>query len=358
MKFLRPFAVVLAAAISIFSFSACAAKGSVLTFAAFNTVVRIETHGTVVSATTKNQLENLFSDLHTTFDKNQNGSFIYNFNNSLSPNQPIAINNDAVALLKAAVFCYDLTNGKFDPTVYPLTKLWGFSPYLYSPNFSLPEQSLIDQAKSACDFSKINFSEQDKTISKSQAQIQMDLGGIAKGYAADKAAKILLDAGHTAGYVSVGGSSLYLLKSQSLGLIHPRKEQNIITCNTENMPNLSLSTSGDYERYHLDKDGKRYSHIIDPDSGYPADTGVMSATVLGIEGAISDGLTTALCLASFTKNDNECELISLINRIENEFPTAAIYVIYQDQTEKLVITNQTQNLHFTLHDNEFSVYNV
>lgn len=358
MKILRRLAALFAAVILIFSLSACAPKGSVLTFAAFNTIIRIETHGTVVSSTTKNQLENLFSHLQNSFDKNISGSLTNRFNQTDTLNAPILLSDEEFEVINSAKFCYDFSNGKFDPTIYPLTKIWGFSPYAYTPNFTPPNQTEIENAKTLCDFSKIEISSQNKTISKSQTNIQLDLGGLVKGYAADKAAKILTDAKHTAGYVSVGGSSLNLLMSDSLGLIHPRKEQNIITCNTANKLNLPVSTSGDYERYHLDKEGKRYSHIIDPDSGYPADTGVMSATVLGVDGAISDGLTTAICLMNFTKNDNDCELITFIKKLIISYPQAEVYVVYQNQTEKLIITNKTVNIDFTLHDNEFSIYKI
>ena len=356
MKIFKRLAIFLLASILIFTFNSCSPKGSVLTFAAFNTVIRIETHGTVVSATTKNELKNLFSRLENSFDKDVDGSLVKRFND-LSFSGVINLNDEEFTVLNAAKICYDFSDGKFDPTVYPLTELWGFSPYAYSPNFISPSQDQIDEKKALCDFSKIIISEQAKTLTKTHADVKLDLGGMVKGYAADAAAKILTEAGHFAGYVSVGGSSLNLLKSQSLGLIHPRKEQNILTVNTQNYLNLSVSTSGDYERYHLGEDGKRFSHIIDPDSGYPADTGVMSATLLGIDGAIGDGLTTALCLKSFD-GENGSELVLFINRILAEYPQTAIFITYQSGTQKLIITNQTQGTDFTLHDQAFEIYKI
>lgn len=337
-----------------FSITACTPKGSAENFYYFNTVIHVETHGTVISATTKAELNALFFELENEFDSKVNGSITARFN-QMDKFGEIELTKDAQTVLSVAKECYAFSNGKFNPCIYPLTKLWGFAPFSYTPNYTVPTAQDIANAKAQCDFNALNL--ENNILKKTETHLTLDLGGIVKGYATDKALQILTASGHTKGYVSIGSSSIALLSYPTLGVTHPTKSGTIITCNTANAINLCVSTSGDYEKFYVDGDGTKYCHIIDPDSGYPAQTGVRSATILGINGVYGDALTTAICLMEHDGTINS-QLTRFLNKIIQEYPQSSFYVIYEKGNIKQLITNKIQNQDFTLHDTEFALLKI
>ena len=150
------------------------------------------------------------------------------------------------------------------------------------------------------------------------------------------------------------------MQTESLTIRHPRPTDDltgIIKVDFGGDKNLGVSTSGDYERCYTHQ-GKTYSHLIDGKSGYPAETGVTSATVIGTDGAFSDAITTALCLCSHTENQTDSELISLVKKIIQEYPTAAVFVVFNSGDGKEIITNKTQDEDFTLLDKDYSVVKI
>ena len=130
--------------------------------------------------------------------------------------------------------------------------------------------------------------------------MQIDLGGIGKGYAADEGAKLLKERGYDYGYLNVGSSSIALLKSVkeetdyawNLGLRHPRGEGKYLEVP---LKDVTCSTSGDYENCYT-VDGVRYSHVIDPSTGCPYRSNLITATVSGLPAAEADALTTAILI--------------------------------------------------------------
>ena len=354
MKFHNKILAIVCALAFLLCSNACTPKGSAENFYYFNTVIHVETHGTVISSSTKGKLSALFSRLENQFDANKNSSIVKTFNQMNSQGE-ISLSDDAVTVLNVAKDCYAFSLGKFNPCIYPLTKLWGFAPYSYTPNFTPPNIEEIEQAKLECDFNALVI--ENSTLSKSKDFIKLDLGGIVKGYATDKALELLNADGHAKGYVSVGSSSVALLNYSTLGITHPNKNGLIITCNTANDFNLSVSTSGDYEKYHVDSFGSIYSHIIDAETGYPTTTGVRSATILGVDGIYGDALTTAICLMQHDGSANT-QLTTFLNKILMRYPQASLYVVYENNNTKQLLTNKTNQIDFTLHDREYSIVNI
>ena len=186
----------------------------------------------------------------------------------------------------------------------------------------------------------------------------MDLGGIVKGYAAEQAGKILLSAGHSSGYVNVGGSSLHLLSVNTLGISRPRSNGTILTVNAKNLKGVSVSTSGDYEKFYS-LDGVRYSHIINPFTGKPSTTNVCSVTIIGADGAYSDAITTASCLKEYDETNFEnSQLIVFLRSIISQNAGCSVYAVYDDGNTKQVITNKIKGEHFTLNDNNYTVIGI
>ncbi|MBQ7235878.1 MAG: FAD:protein FMN transferase [Clostridia bacterium] len=357
MRFIKKISLLLAI-ILILPVCACKKAATPVTFTAFNTQVIVAGQSKPVTKNVENKIKNLCASLENEFDAKKDGSLVKEFNEA-DGGATINVSDTAFEILTAAKTVYDSSGGKFDPTVYPLVSLWGFAPYSYKPEFTPPTADQINTELLKVNFKSVLLDAENSTITKTDEITQLDLGGIVKGYAADKVSQILIENGYSDGYVSVGGSSLYLLNVKELSIRHPRNVTDIIlTVNCNDKTNLSVSTSGDYEKYHVGVDGTRYCHIIDPDTGKPATTGVASATLIGIDGAIGDALTTALCLCDYTLESADNGLIRLLSSVINEYPECSVYVVYDNGTEKRLITNKTQGDDFTLRDDEYIIVNI
>lgn len=337
--------------------SSVACKGSqILSFSAFNTDIRIEARDKNISSYTKEKLQQLFSSLENQFDTSDSSSLVYQLNSS-SKNTPVLLNATSREVLSLAKEYYLFSEGNFNPAVYPLVKLWQFENFSSVVSFTPPTDSQINQALEKVNFDAVTISQ--NHAQKSDDNVTIDLGGLVKGYALDKALEIMKDAGHSSGYISIGSSSIALLNVQSLNVSHPRKNgQNILSVNTSNKYNVTLSTSGDYERF-FEYNGKKYSHVIDPKTGYPIETGIASATIIGATGSFTDALTTALCVCSHSPTDCEnSSLVAMMRKIIASYPESEIYVVYQYGEYKQIITNKEQGQNFTLLDNQYTIVNI
>ena len=201
--------------------------------------------------------------------------------NSAAGKDYIKVHPEITGMIKTAVSYSELSKGAFDITVGPLIKLWGIG----TENQKVPADNEIKQVLPLVGYKNISIHEVDNSIKLLKEGMSIDLGGIAKGYAADEAVRILKEYGVKSAIINLGGSSVYALgkkQDKSLWAIavqHPRKDNNKNYTCIIRMPEQALSTSGDYERYFI-KDGKRYHHILNPFTGYPADAKVMSDTIV------------------------------------------------------------------------------
>ena len=351
-------AIILAIFISL-CFCACSrSDDSIMNLHCFNTEVYIQCDKNIPHKA-QDKIKNLLNKLESDLTANCESSIVSQFN-SANQNAVFSLDDNALEILSVAKKIYEFSNGVYDPSVYPLVKLWGFAPYSYTAEFTPPTQSQIETALSQINFNGALIDYDLKTLTKTNPNTSIDLGGVVKGYAVDRVAQILNEHGVTSGYVSIGGSSLNLLSVQSLGIRHPRKTYGnaLLTVNCQNKTNISVSTSGDYEKYYLGQNGKVYCHLIDPKTGYTANTGVASATLIGISGAESDALTTAICLQEHSTTSNTSPLINFLKKIKTSYPNCEIYVVYQKDDCKTLFTNQIQGEDFTLHDNDYSVVNI
>ncbi len=320
-----------------------------LSFVKFNTSVRVEVYDKPISKTTENQITTLLTDIDSELSTTLSSSKVYAFNGANAYEQ-VTFSPTAISIIANAKDYYALTGGKFNFAVYPLTELWGFSATSYPVfNFTPPSDGDISTAKALCNVTNIVID--GNQVYKTADGVKMDLGGLAKGYAVSKVTQALKSAGHTNGYVNIGGSSMHILalsgKDNYLSIRHPRANGTILSFKQSYVNDVAVSTSGDYERYY-EQGGKHYSHIIDCASGKPTDTGIISATVLKGDPCLTDALTTALCL---TKRS---ELASVF---EN-FPDLKFFVFYQSGDTKELITNEKQGDNFTLLDDTFKIVTI
>lgn len=213
--------------------------------------------------------------------------------NQLPIGKKIKVSPDTVDVIKEGIRLYHTTHGALDITLGPLVNLWGFGPDKRPSH--IPTATEIAKAKEKTGIKGISID--GDTLQKLNKDLYVDLSSIAKGFGVDKVAQIL-NRYHVTGYmVEIGGEiSTYGTKSNGtpwrIAVEQPtfdsRVVQQIIEPGT-----LSMATSGDYRNYY-EENGQRFSHLIDPRTGYPIHHKLASVTVLNKSCMLADGYATAM----------------------------------------------------------------
>ncbi|MCK4802072.1 FAD:protein FMN transferase [bacterium] len=215
-------------------------------------------------------------------------AFLEEKKGSLSVEGWIPVSDELFSLLGESVLLSKLTKGCFDITIYPLWKIWKFE----GENIEVPGKGKIERVLELVTYK--NMILQNGKISFAKKGMGIDLGGIAKGYAVDAAIKVLKDKNIKSAMVNAGGDMYVLGKKEGkpwrIGIRHPRREGEIL--GTVEVENRAIVTSGDYERFFF-SGGKKYHHIINPKTGYPADE-CQSVTIVAKEATFADGLATGI----------------------------------------------------------------
>ena len=220
---------------------------------------------------------------------------------------------DTASLLAQALALSERTGGTFDPTVYPLVEAWGFP----SKEYRVPDQTELDSLLACVGTKQVHFDGSAVTL---DAGTRLDLGGIAKGYAAQCCAELLKEKGVDAAILSLGGNVQTIGSKPDgsawvVGIADPSDPSQAIAVLTFE-GSMALVTSGAYQRY-FEEDGVIYHHILDPQTGLPADSGLLSVTVLADDGTLADGLSTALFVMGleegtrFWRESNDFEAVFL-----------------------------------------------
>ena len=219
---------------------------------------------------------------------------------SLNENGTATLSDDTASVLKSALYCCELTDGAFNPAMHPVMRLWGFT----SGKYNVPSNESIKEALKLTKPSKISLKENKATINLKGTEI--DLGGIAKGYTSSEIMQIFKYNKVKSGIVNLGGNV------QTVGLKPDGSDWSVAIDNPDSdgsylgvlkTHDKAVITSGGYER-NFKKNGMTYHHIIDPTTGYPAENGLVSATVVAEDGALADALSTALFVMGEKKSEN------------------------------------------------------
>lgn len=224
-------------------------------------------------------------------------SDVYALNHHTEPR----LRYDTCLLIDSAIEVSRRTGGAFDPTVYPLVELWGFT----KDTQEVPSQDEIDDALAFVGADRA-FDRWEYTLDWNALSngARLDLGGIAKGYTAQKVVDLLQSRGVKTAFLSLGGNVQTLGSKPDgaqwvVGIANPDNPSQAIAC-LRFIGSMAIVTSGGYQRY-FEENGVRYHHILDPKTGYPADSGLASVTVLAHDGALADGLSTALFVMGMDK---------------------------------------------------------
>ncbi len=209
--------------------------------------------------------------------------------NASPPGTPVTLPDEVAALLTLALQVKQQSGGAFDPALGKLNLLWGFS--IDPPPITPPNPETI---KSAIPPTRCIGKRGNQWL-RLDARCLLDFGAIAKGYAIDRGIAILRQYGIHNAIINAGGD-IRLIGSHGdqpwrIGIRHPRNNNAIIAA-LNLQGDVSIVTSGDYERFFM-HDGKRYHHLLDPKTGWPA-TGSQSATVIASSAALADAWSTAL----------------------------------------------------------------
>lgn len=210
----------------------------------------------------------------------------------LNQNGEATLSEEGGYLVERALELYKKTEGAFDIAIYPVMQVWGFP----TQDYHVPDDDTLKEKLALADASKVNYDKDTRKIFFDQDGMEIDLGGIAKGYTSSQIMQIYQDCGVTSGLVNLGGNV------QALGCKTDGSKWRVAIQSPDDteeylgileIEDQAVITSGGYERY-FEEDGVTYHHIIDPAIGYPADSGLISVTIVSDDGTLADGLSTSL----------------------------------------------------------------
>lgn len=242
--------------------------------------------------------------------------------NAAAGRAPVVVSADTITVLEAAAQASEWTGGKFDITFGTLAGLWKFD---HDQDNTIPGPRAIAERLPFVDYRLVQVDRAKGTAFIRQAGARVHLGGIGKGYAVDRAAAILRERGFRDFLIQSGGD-LYVAGLNDgapwqLGIADPRGSGGQSFATLE-LSNGTFSTSGDYERFFI-KDGVRYHHLIDPDSGRPA-AGTRSVTIVTDSAMLADVLSTGVFIMGPVAG---MALIEKLNQVEGVIVTAANQVL-------------------------------
>ena len=241
---------------------------------------------------------------------------------------------ETAALLQTALTLCEKTDGAYDPALGALSQAWGFSTGAYC----VPEQDALAEAMQRSGAAHAALGGCTVTL---DGGAQLDLGGIAKGYAAGRVRAILQEAGVTSAIVSLGGNVAAVGKKPdgsawTVGLQDPDRPESYF--GTVSIEAACVVTSGAYQRY-FEENGVRYHHILDPKTGYPAESGLISVTIVCEKGWLSDGLSTACFVLGY----------------EDSLPLLETYqaeAVFVTEDKEVIVTDGLKDM-FTLTDSSY-----
>ncbi|MDR1429587.1 MAG: FAD:protein FMN transferase [Spirochaetaceae bacterium] len=219
---------------------------------------------------------------------------------------PVKVHEDLVEVLLRARYFAEISGGAFDPTIGPIVKLWniGFD------GARLPSQEEIDRALPLVNWRELVIDQDAGTVFLARPGMRLDIGGIAKGYAADEAVRLIRKAGIPRAIVDLGGNIFALGEKEGnlpwrVGIQNPSGLRNDYLGILE-VRNKTIVTSGVYERF-LELDGKTYHHILSSRDGYPVENGLVSVTIIAGRSIDADGLSTGIFAMGYERGRQRIE---------------------------------------------------
>ncbi len=259
-----------------------------------------------------------------TFSRTDTKSELYAVNHRKADR--VEVSDGLAQLVETGLEYYRKSGGKFDITVAPLSDLWDFK----SESPHVPDAGQIEQALEKVDASAVRV--EGNTLVFERRDTMIDLGALVKGYVADQIKDCLTEGGVTCGMINLGGNVLTIGsrpdgKKWRIGIQKPFAARSELAAAVE-AEDQSVVSSGIYERY-FEEDGKIYHHILDPDTGYPADNEIDGVTILCASSLQGDALSTACLVMGL---DAAVELLRGTEDAEAVFVLESGELVYTDES--------------------------
>ena len=279
-----------------------------------------------------NRAEEKVSELENLWSVTRENSEIYRINHSNG--ESVHVSPETAELIDFSLEISEITGGALDCSIYPVLTEWGFT----TGDYKIPTDERLSELLEYTDYRKINFNGESVQIPEN---MQIDSGAVGKGYTGDLITEILKKNGIESALLDLGGNIQTVGKKPDgtewkIGLRSPFDEGNFATLE---ISDCAVITSGGYERYFTGEDGETYWHILDPKTGKPAHSGLVSVTVIGSEGRLCDALSTSLFVmgiekaTELLKNRSDFEMIAVTDDgkiyltagIEDKFSLNQVY---------------------------------
>lgn len=240
------------------------------TLFAFDTVITLSAYCT---AEVMDQAIERCKYFESCFSRTVEGSDVWNINHAKG--NPVAVASETADIILRGIEFGNATQGAFDITIGAVSSLWDFKEGI------MPSDEEIQQALAHIGYKSLSV--EDATVTLADPDVMVDLGGIAKGYIADDLARLFREGGCGSGIINLGGNALVMGtkpdgSNWNVGVQDPNAPTDAGIVASLECSDLSVVTSGLYERY-FEREGRRYHHILDPKTGYPVETDLLSASI-------------------------------------------------------------------------------
>lgn len=307
---------------------------------ALGTLINLKAYGNKAEMAINESIERLnnIDDKMSAFKANSEISRI----NLMAGVSAESVSNDTYFVVEKAIEYSKILEGTFDPTIRPLVKLWSIG----TKEEKIPDKAQIKDIMNLVNYNDVILDEISNSIMLKNRNQALDVGGIAKGFAADEVRDIFLKHNIKSALIDLGGNIFALGRKQDntpwrVGIQNPFEPRGEFI-GILSVTNKSIVTSGNYERYFM-KDEKRFHHIIDPKTGYPSESKIISATIISNNSIDGDGLSTGIYIIGVEK------ALRIIEEIEG------IDAILVTEDKNIYITSGVKEI-FTLTNDEFILY--
>lgn len=278
----------------------------------FDTIIALNIYGTKDKAVMDDCLI-LCDEFEKKFSKTVEGSDVWKLNHAQGA--WVEVSEETIDILKEAIKYSELTEGAFDISIAPLTELW----HVNDNDGVIPTEEEIAEAMSHVNYQCIQIDGTKVRLTDEKAQI--DLGGIAKGYIADKLEKLMKERGVTSAMINLGGNIKVVGSktdgnSWNIGIQKPFADKNEVIGSVK-IKDKTVVSSGIYERY-FEYDGKIYHHIIDKTTGAPSESDLEAVTIIGESSTAADALSTSCLLLG---SEEGMKLVEQTEGVEAVFVT-------------------------------------
>lgn len=300
---------------------------------------------TIYDKASNNVLDKAFNRIIEIEDKmtiNKEASEIITLNEK-SGSEYVTLSPDTFEVVKRGLYYSEISGGKFDTSIGPIVKLWGIG----TDNARIPSKEEINNSLPLVNYKNVLIDEKNKKVMLKEKGMVVDLGAIAKGYAADEVKRILSENGIKHAIINLGGN-IYAMGTKpdktnwKIGIQNPLKPTGEYL-GIVNVADKTVVTSGVYERY-LEKDGKRYHHILDTHTGYPVENSLMGVSIIADKSIDGDGLSTTVFSLGLEKG------LALIESLDT------VDAIFITSNSEIYMSSGLKD-NFTLTNSEFKIVN-